>query len=78
MLAPLKSARMPDPAGSSNPKSIPRRGLRFLGAGLLIAGSALFGGLAVALWDRKSLAKLRQASSRRMQAPLPSEDESAD
>ncbi|HTX40223.1 MAG TPA: hypothetical protein VMD25_00240 [Acidobacteriaceae bacterium] len=39
-----------------------RRGLRMLGTGLLIAGSALFGGLAVALWDRKSLAKLRQPS----------------
>ncbi len=41
------------------------RSLRMLATGLLIAGSALFGGLAVALWDRKSLARLRQPS------PLP-------
>lgn len=68
---------MPDPAGSPSNSSFPRRGLRFLSAGLLIAGSALFGGVAVALWDRKSLAKLRQPAHRRPQAPLPSEDDSS-
>ncbi len=48
---------------AENPtQSSSRRGFRMLGTGLLIAGSALFGGLAVALWDRKSLAKLRQPS----------------
>jgi hypothetical protein len=35
-------------------------GLRALRTGLLIAGSALFGGLAVAFWHRKALTKLRQ------------------
>lgn len=55
------------------PHSPPRRGLRLLGTGLLIATSALFGGLAVALWDRKSLAKLRQPS----QPPIPSVAEDA-
>ena len=31
-----------------------------LRTGVLIAGSALFGGLAVALWNRRALARLRQ------------------
>jgi hypothetical protein len=39
------------------------RGFRFLQTGLLVAGSALLGGLAVALWHRNSLAKLRQPAS---------------
>jgi hypothetical protein len=37
-----------------------RPGIRVLRAGLLLAGSALLGGLAVVLWHRKSLDKLRQ------------------
>jgi hypothetical protein len=44
----------------------PRRGFHLLQTGLLVAGSALLGGLAVALWHRNSLAKLRQ--------PVPAED----
>ena len=53
---------MPISPNSSEEDNSPasHRGFRMLGTGLLIAGSALFGGLAVALWDRKSLAKLRQ------------------
>jgi len=43
---------------ANEPASSP--GLRVFRTGLLIAGSALFGGLAVALWHRKVLAKLRQ------------------
>jgi hypothetical protein len=42
------------------PISTPPTGLRVLQTGFLIAGSALLGGLAVAFWNRKSLAKLRQ------------------
>jgi hypothetical protein len=55
---------MPADADSAKNQShsTSRRGLRMLGTGLLIATSALFGGLAVAFWDRKSLAKLRQPS----------------
>jgi hypothetical protein len=34
--------------------------LHVLGTALLIAGSALFGGLAVVLWNRKALSGLRQ------------------
>jgi hypothetical protein len=37
-----------------------RPGIRTLKTGLLVAGSVLLGGLTVALWNRKSLAKLRQ------------------
>jgi hypothetical protein len=37
-----------------------RLGKRILTTGLLVVSSALFGGLAVALWERKSLEKLRQ------------------
>ncbi|HTV14317.1 MAG TPA: hypothetical protein VME68_06355 [Acidobacteriaceae bacterium] len=36
--------------------------MRILQTGFLVAGSALLGGLAVALWHRKSLARLRQPS----------------
>ncbi|MGC2618437.1 MAG: hypothetical protein WA414_05300 [Acidobacteriaceae bacterium] len=49
---------------SKDPETNPDRpahpGLRILEAGLLIAGSAFLGGLAVAFWHRKSLSKLRQ------------------
>jgi hypothetical protein len=68
---------MPDPDGSPTTPSAPRRGLKFLRAGLLIAGSAFFGGLAVAFWDRKSLAKLRQPPQRPPQPPVSSEDDNA-
>lgn len=37
-----------------------RKSLRILETGLLVTGSALLGGLAVALWHRKSLSKLRE------------------
>ncbi len=68
---------MSDSADSSKNSSLPGRGLRFLGTGLLIAGSAFFGGLAVALWDRKSLAKLREPDPRRTQRQMPPEDDNA-
>jgi hypothetical protein len=43
------------------PETPPRNTLgTVLRTGLLIAGSALFGGLAVVLWNRKALAGLRQ------------------
>jgi hypothetical protein len=42
------------------PEPPKKRGIRVLQTGLLVAGSALLGGLAVVLWHRKSLAKLRQ------------------
>ncbi len=48
------------PTPEIQPESPPGNRLRVLRTGLLIAGSALFGGLAVAFWNRKSLARLRQ------------------
>ena len=47
---------------SENPDAAPRKSLRFIGTTLLIAGSAIFGGLAVVLWNRKALSGLRQVS----------------
>ncbi|HEX4004851.1 MAG TPA: hypothetical protein VHX60_01625 [Acidobacteriaceae bacterium] len=52
---------MNNPSETPNPPiSTPPKGLHLLQTGFLIAGSALLGGLAVAFWNRKSLAKLRQ------------------
>lgn len=56
----------PDPDISS---PAPRRSLQVLRTGLLVAGSALLGGLAVVFWNRKSLASLRQPQD--PQEPLP-------
>jgi hypothetical protein len=51
----------PDPDEQETPtETVQRRGIRLLQTGLLVAGSALLGGVAVAIWNRKSLAKLRQ------------------
>jgi hypothetical protein len=47
---------MPEPAPE---KPTPAR-LQALRTGLLIAGSALLGGLAVVLWNRSSLSRLRE------------------
>lgn len=38
--------------------------------GLLVAGSALLGGLAVVLWHRKSLASLRQSVPEPNRSPI--------
>jgi hypothetical protein len=46
------------------------RGLRILETGLLVAGSAFLGGLAVAFWHRKSLSKLRQPETEPHPAPV--------
>ena len=40
-----------------------------LRTGLLMAGSALLGGLAVVLWNRKTLANLRQPAASSNQPP---------
>lgn len=46
----------------SAPEESPRPRLQAFRTGLLIAGSALLGGLAVVLWNRSSLSKLRQSA----------------
>lgn len=48
---------------------------RFLRAALFFAGSAAFGGLAVALWDRKVLTALRGKEGEPPPAPITPEDE---
>ena len=50
---------LPTPAEDEN-KPKPHTRWHALETGLLIAGSALLGGLAVAFWNRKSLSRLRQ------------------
>ena len=42
--------------------SVPER-RNFWRSGLLIATSAAFGGIAVAIWNRRTLAKMRQQTS---------------
>jgi hypothetical protein len=60
----------------NDPKSQPRKGLDVLGTALLMAGSALFGGLAVVLWNRKALSGLRQTSEPpHKPSPLPDDEE---
>ncbi len=44
-----------------NPSPPERR--NFWRSGLLIATSAAFGGIAVAIWNRRTLAKMRQQTS---------------
>ena len=47
-----------------------------LRTGLLIAGSALFGGIAVAFWNRRTLTKMQNPPAEKASAP-PSVDEDA-
>lgn len=68
---------MPDSSEPGQDRTNSQRGLRLLRTGLIIAGSALFGGLAVALWDRKSLASLRQPHPE-PEAPSAMEDEKSE
>lgn len=44
----------------SEPAPRPRNGRRIGRALLFFAGSALFGGVAVALWERKTIAEIRR------------------
>jgi len=43
--------------------------------GLLVVGSALLGGIAVALWNRRSLADIRNQSSEKESEPHPVSDD---
>ncbi len=49
--------------------------LQALQTGLLIAGSALLGGLAVVLWNRSSLSRLRQAAETASEPPASGDEE---
>ena len=58
--------------GTESPRKTRFDGLR---TGLLMAGSALLGGLAVVLWNRKSLANLRQPAAPSNQPPEVEDEE---
>lgn len=58
----------------SEPKPTAPDRLQALRTGLLIAGSALLGGLAVVLWNRSSLSRLRQPMEA-VASPVASPDE---
>ena len=66
---------------NSNPDSAPEEPaparLQTLRTGLLIAGSALLGGLAVVLWNRSSLSRLRQPMEAVSPPPAGSDEEDA-
>lgn len=53
----------------NRPESSRKPAFGLFRTGLLIAGSALLGGLAVVLWHRKSLANLRQPVPESNQPP---------
>jgi hypothetical protein len=46
-----------------------------LRTGLLLLSSAAFGGLAVALWNRRTLARMQNESQESAPEPLPPDDE---
>jgi len=50
------------PSPEVSEKSGGRRSVQVLRTGLLIAGSAFLGGMAVVFWNQKSLTRLRQAA----------------
>jgi hypothetical protein len=65
-----------DPMIESAPDQPPQPRLQAIRTGLLIAGSALLGGLAVVLWNRSSLSRLRQPVETASRPSLyPDEDE---
>jgi len=51
-----------DSANQQEPSEAPTRARKWLRAAVFFAGSAAFGGLAVALWDRKTLTAMRGKS----------------
>jgi hypothetical protein len=76
-LGPLSPA-IPMPNEPENPEPHPESGTKvkaFL-TGMIVAASALVGGLAVVLWNRKTLSGLRQqADSRKGPSKEPDDEE---
>jgi hypothetical protein len=62
-------------ASDSAPEPSSPSRLQPLRTGLLIAGSALLGGLAVVLWNRSSLSRLRQPAEAASQPPVSPDEE---
>ncbi len=46
-----------------------------LRTGLLVVGSALFGGIAVVLWNRRALANMQNQTSDKAPKPCPVDDD---
>jgi hypothetical protein len=64
---PLRKFRLdlvstPHAEAPDNSPAVPEQ-RNFWRSGLLIATSAAFGGIAVAIWNRRTLAKMRQQTS---------------
>ena len=55
---PNSPAEPPSSPAPNSPPSVEKPGV--VRTALLVAGSAVFGGIAVALWHRRTLAKMRQ------------------
>jgi hypothetical protein len=51
------------------------RRLGYLRTGLLLAGSAIFGGIAVAFWNRRTLAKMQNRCQENSEKILSMEDD---
>ena len=60
---------------AKNPSITPTRARKLVRAALFFAGSAAFAGLAVALWDRKTLTAMRRRDAEPPEQPRsPDED----
>jgi hypothetical protein len=65
-----------EPESPNTPKPSSNKGLHAVGTALLIVGSALFGGLAVVLWNRNALSGLREnPTPSKKPSPSPDEEE---
>ena len=51
-----------DPALDTDPESTPRPRPKVLRAALFVIGSAAFSGVALALWNRRELTRIRQTN----------------
>jgi hypothetical protein len=72
---PMADPKAPNPASDTNHSlEAPARAGKWLRAAAFFIGSAAFGGLAVALWDRKTLTAMRGKTAE----PPPACDEDVD
>jgi hypothetical protein len=55
-----RAGENPSPAPSEDASPAPSKERQFWRTGLLLTSSAALGGIAVAIWNRRSLARIRQ------------------